>query len=76
MKSRRSLLRWWTPETAFVEPVTGKPVSLIAASDVKSFGDEPVGVLMIPFRAVGTKAEFLPGILFDRMEIVSERVRE
>lgn len=55
-----------------VEPVTGKPVSLIAASDVKSFGDEPVGVLMIPFRAVGTKSGFLPGILFDRMEIVSE----
>ena len=55
-----------------MEPVTGKPVSLIAASDVKFFEDEPVGVLMIPYRAVGTESGVLPGILFDRMEIMSE----
>ena len=54
-----------------MEPVTGKPVSLIAASDVKFFEDEPVGVLMIPYRAVGTESGVLPGILFDRMEIMS-----
>lgn len=52
-----------------VEPVTGKPVSIIAAADVKEFGSEPAGVLMIPYRAVGTKSGMLPGILFDRMEI-------
>ena len=52
-----------------VEPVTGKPVSIIAAADAKEFGSEPAGVLMIPYRAVGTKSGMLPGILFDRMEI-------
>lgn len=52
-----------------VEPVTGKPVSIIAAADAKEFGSEPAGVLMIPYRAVGTKSGILPGILFDRMEI-------
>ena len=53
-----------------VEPVTGKPVSIIAAADAKEFGSEPAGVLMIPYRAVGTKSGMLPGILFDRMEIM------
>ena len=53
-----------------VEPVTGKPVSIIAAADAKEFGSESAGVLMIPYRAVGTKSGMLPGILFDRMEIM------
>ena len=55
-----------------VEPVTGKPVSIIAAADAKEFLGEKAGVLMIPYRAVGTKNGMLPGVLFDRMEIVSE----
>ena len=37
-----------------VEPVTGKPVSIIAAGDAKEFLGEKAGVLMIPYRAVGT----------------------
>ena len=53
-----------------VEPVTGKPVSIIAASDVKEFGSEKAGVLMIPYRAVGTRSGMLPGVIFDRMEIM------
>lgn len=54
-----------------VEPVTGKPVSIIAAADAKEFLGERAGVLMIPYRAVGTKNGILPGVLFDRMEIMS-----
>jgi len=55
-----------------VEPVTGKPVSIIAAADAKEFLGEKVGVIMIPYRAVGTKNGMLPGVLFDRMEVMSE----
>lgn len=55
-----------------VEPVTGKPVSIIAAVDAKEFLGERVGVIMIPYRAVGTKNGTLPGVLFDRMEVLSE----
>lgn len=54
-----------------VEPVTGKPVSIIAVADAKEFLGEKVGVLMIPYRAVGTKNGMLPGVIFDRMEIMS-----
>lgn len=54
-----------------VEPVTGKPVSIIAAADAKEFLGERVGVIMIPYRAVGTKDGMLPGVLFDRMEVMS-----
>ena len=54
-----------------VEPVTGKPVSIIAAADAKEFLGEKAGVLMIPYRAVGTENGMLPGVLFDRMEGVS-----
>ena len=54
------------------EPVTGKPVSIIAAADVKEFLGEKAGVIMIPYRAVGTKNGMLPGVLFDRMEVLSE----
>ena len=50
-----------------VEPVTGKPVSIIAAADAKEFLGEKAGVLMIPYRAVGTENGMLPGVLFDRM---------
>ncbi len=55
-----------------VEPVTGKPVSIIAAADAKEFLGEKVGVIMIPYRAVGTKNGMLPGVLFDRMEVITE----
>ena len=55
-----------------VEPVTGKPVSIIAAADAKEFLGEKAGVLMIPYRAVGTENGMLPGVLFDRMEVMSE----
>lgn len=55
-----------------VEPVTGKPVSIIAVADAKEFLGEKVGVLMIPYRAVGTKNGMLPGVIFDRMEVMSE----
>ena len=55
-----------------VEPVTGKPVSIIAVADAKEFLGEKVGVLMIPYRAVGTENGMLPGVLFDRMEVMSE----
>ena len=55
-----------------VEPVTGKPVSIITALDAKEFLGEQVVVLMIPYRAVGTKNGMMPGVLFNRMEIVSE----
>lgn len=54
-----------------VEPVTGKPVSIIAAADAKEFFGERVGVIMIPYRAVGTKNGMMPGVLFNRMEIMS-----
>ena len=54
------------------EPVTGKPVSIIASEDAKDFLGEQVGVIMIPYRAVGTKNGMLPGVLFDRMEVLSE----
>lgn len=55
-----------------VEPVTGKPVSIIAAADAKEFLGEKAGVLMIPYRAVGTENGMLTGVLFDRMEVMSE----
>ena len=55
-----------------VEPMTGKPVSIIAAVDAKEFLGEKAGVLMIPYRAVGTENGMLPGVLFDRMEVISK----
>ena len=47
-------------------------MSIIAAADAKEFLGEKAGVLMIPYRAVGTENGMLPGVLFDRMEVMSE----
>ena len=52
-----------------VEPVTGKPVTVIAKEDAEIFAGKENGIFMIPYRAVGTEHGMLPGILIDRMEI-------
>ena len=56
-----------------VEPVTGKPVSIIAAADAKRVWERGRQASDDPYRAVGTKSGMLPGILFDRMEIWTEK---
>lgn len=38
------------------EPVSGKPVSVVYAGDLKGFCDSVDGVVYIPYRAVGTRA--------------------
>ena len=45
---------------------------LVEPVDAKEFLGEKAGVLMIPYRAVGTENGMLPGVLFDRMEVMSE----
>jgi stage II sporulation protein GA (sporulation sigma-E factor processing peptidase) len=55
-----------------LEPVSRKPVSVIAKKDCEGFIETVSGVLYIPFRAVGTKQGLLPGIVLERMEIVRE----
>lgn len=51
------------------EPVSGKPVSVISREDCAGFCDQVDGLLMIPYRAVGTEAGFLPALLFEKMVI-------
>lgn len=51
------------------EPVTGKPVSLISGRDCTGFCDSVNALMYIPYRAVGTEAGVLPGIMFEKMEI-------
>lgn len=55
------------------EPVSGKPVSVVYAGDLKGFCDSVDGVVYIPYRAVGTRAGLLPAVIFEKMEIVWER---
>ncbi|MCI8454252.1 MAG: hypothetical protein HFE84_06530 [Lachnospiraceae bacterium] len=55
-----------------LEPVSRKPVSVIAKRDCEGFIETVSGVLYIPFRAVGTKQGLLPGVVLDRMEVVRE----
>lgn len=52
-----------------VEPVTGKPVSVISAEDCLGFCDTLTSILYIPYRAVGTGRGMLAGTIFDKMEI-------
>lgn len=52
-----------------VEPVTGKPVSVISYESCKGFCDRVSAVLYVPYRAVGTGQGILPGIIFEKMEI-------
>lgn len=52
-----------------VEPVTGKPVSVISYESCKGFCDRVSAVLYIPYCAVGTRKGFLTGIIFEKMEI-------
>lgn len=55
-----------------LEPVTGKPVSVISYKEAKDFCERMAGILYIPYRAVGTAEGMLPGILMEKMEIVHE----
>lgn len=55
------------------DPVSGKPVSVVWAGDLKGFCDGVSGVVYIPYRAVGTRSGMLPAVIFERMEIVKER---
>lgn len=53
------------------EPVSGRPVSVICYEDCKNFCDRLTSVIYIPYRAVGTERGMLPGIIFEKMEIVA-----
>lgn len=53
------------------EPVSQKPVSVIAYEDCKGFCDKVVSPIFIPFRAVGTESGLLTGLIFEKMEILN-----
>lgn len=55
------------------EPCSGKPVSVVFGSDLEGFVDTCPGLLCIPFRSVGTGQGMLAGMIFERMEIVTDR---
>lgn len=54
------------------EPISGKPVSVIAYESCRGFCDAVSAVLYIPYRSVGTREGMLPGIIFEKMEIYRE----
>lgn len=52
------------------EPVSQKPVSVISYGDCRGFCDKVDYPVYIPFRAVGTEAGLLAGMIFEKMEIL------
>lgn len=52
------------------EPVSQKPVSVISYGDCPGFCDKVDYPVYIPFRAVGTEAGLLAGMIFEKMEIL------
>lgn len=54
------------------EPESGKPVSVISYTDCGGFCEKVTAFLYIPYRAVGTEAGLLPGIVFEKMEILKD----
>ncbi len=57
------------------EPVSGKPVSILDKESVKQLFLSSEGLLLIPYRAVGTANGILYGFFADSMELVYENER-
>lgn len=57
------------------EPVSGKPVSILDKNFASRIFLEQEGLLLIPYRAVGTSNGILYGFTADRMELVYENER-
>lgn len=57
------------------EPISGKPVSILDKETVKQFPQTAEGLLLIPYRAVGTASGILYGFTADRVELIHENER-
>lgn len=54
------------------DPISGKPVSIVPASEAGDLFQGQVGVRLVPFKTVGCKDGLLPAFLADRMVIHME----
>ncbi len=54
------------------EPGSGKPVSVVFSEDLKGLAGASPGLLLIPYRSVGTESGMLAAFVADRMEIETE----
>lgn len=57
------------------DPISGKPVSILDKESVKQLPLTQEGLLLIPYRAVGTASGILYGFTADRMELVYDNER-
>lgn len=55
-----------------IEPISGKPVCILQTNEAEKLYKKEEGVLLIPYRAVGTKKGILYGFIADSMKLISE----
>lgn len=57
---------------ALIEPISKKPVCILQKKEAEKLCKQEEGMLLIPYRAVGTKSGILYGFTADSMKLINE----